>query len=208
VTLCASSPDSRAATCRRVSCDETDGVAPEAAPAAVLPERARKMTTPATTATSAAATITGTSGRPGRRGPPEAGASRRSPSIAVDESPDGIKPSTRVASGPAGGGCTPSGGAGHGGGPDGGGGGRRGAYQESQGAGSGGGGAAAGAAGGGNADCGQAGTTGNGAVDSWDGAAPPAAGSPQTGQNRVPGCAGCPHARLPEPATPAIVTAR
>ncbi len=123
-------------------------------------------------------------------------------------SPDGTRPSARVASGPAGGGCTPSGGAGHGCGPGGGGGGRRGAYQESQGTDSGcGGGAAAGATGGGNADCGKAGTTGNGTVDGWDGAAPPVAGPPQTGQNRVPGCAGCPHARLPEPATPAIVTA-
>jgi hypothetical protein len=33
VTLCASSPDSRTAACRRVSCDEVDG----AVPAAVLP---------------------------------------------------------------------------------------------------------------------------------------------------------------------------
>jgi len=71
------------ATYRRASCDEADGVVPGVPPAAVLPERARKMTTPATTAASAAATITGISGRPGRRGPPEAGASRRSPSIAV-----------------------------------------------------------------------------------------------------------------------------
>ena len=35
----------------------------------------------------------------------------------------------------------------------------------------------------------------------------PAAGCPQTGQNKNPGCTGCPHAGLPEPATPAIVTA-
>jgi hypothetical protein len=63
-----------------------------------------------------------------------------------------------------------------------------------------------------NADCGKAGwgkagTTGNGAVDGSDGAALPVAGCPQTGQNKNPGCTGCPHAGLPKPATPAIVTA-
>jgi hypothetical protein len=60
---------------------------------------------------------------------------------------------------------------------------------------------------GGNVVCGQAGTTGNGAVDGWDGATLPVTGCPQTGQNRAPGCTGCPHAGLPEPAAPAIVTA-
>jgi hypothetical protein len=68
-------------------------------------------------------------------------------------------------------------------------------------------GAAAGDTGADNADCGKAGTTGNGAVDGSDGAALPVAGDPQTGQNKNPGCTGCPHAGLPEPATPAIVTA-
>jgi len=68
-------------------------------------------------------------------------------------------------------------------------------------------GAAAGATGADNAVCGKAGTTGSGAVDGSDGAALPAAGCPQTGQNKNPGCTGCPHAGLPEPATPAIVTA-
>ena len=68
-------------------------------------------------------------------------------------------------------------------------------------------GAAAGDTGADNADCGKAGTTGNGAVDGSDGAALPVAGCPQTGQNTNPGCTGCPHAGLPEPATPAIVTA-
>ena len=170
------------------------------------------MTTPATTATSTAATITGISRRPGRRGGPEAGASSRSPSIAVAGSSYGRRsgPSTRVASGSAGGGSTLPGGIGHGCGPvDGdGGGGRRGAYQESQGVDSGcDRGAAAGEVGADNADCGKAGTTGNGAVDGSDGAALPAAGCPQTGQNKNPGCTGCPHAGLPEPATPAIVTA-
>ena len=184
-------PDSRTAACRRASCDEADGVVP---PAALLPESARKMTTPATTATSAAATITRTSGRRGRCGPPEAGASRRSPSIAVGRSPDGAGPrsSNRVASGSPGGGRAPPRGGGdanavgaagraagpraaaevvawwrgHGCGPDGEGGGRRGAYQESQGADSGcGGGAAVGDIDGGDVDCGEAGTTGNGAVD-------------------------------------------
>ena len=129
-------------------------------------------------------------------------------------SPDGIRPSTRVASGPAYGGCIPPGGVGHdcgpdgGGGPDGEGGERRGAYQESQGVDSGcGGGAAAGDAGGGHADGGAAGTAGNGAVNGWDSAAPPVADCPQTGQNRAPGCTECPHAQLPEPVIPAIVTA-
>lgn len=59
----------------------------------------------------------------------------------------------------------------------------------------------------GKADCGRAGTAGNGVVDGSDGAALPAVGCPQTGQNKNPGCTGCPHAGLPEPATPAIVTA-
>jgi hypothetical protein len=68
-------------------------------------------------------------------------------------------------------------------------------------------GAAAGATGADNADCGKAGTAGSGAVDGSDGAALPAASCPQTGQNKNPGCTGCPHAGLPEPATPAIVTA-
>ena len=40
-----------------------------------------------------------------------------------------------------------------------------------------------------------------------DGGVLPAVGWPQTGQNRDPGCTGCPHAGLREPATPAIVTA-
>jgi hypothetical protein len=109
--------------------------------------------------------------------------------MAVGGSPDGTgpRPSTRVASGSADGGCIPPSGAGHGCGPDGGGG-RRGAYQESQGAGSGcGGGAAAGDADGGNVAWGEAGTAGNGAVSGWDGAALPLAGCPQTGQNRAPG---------------------
>ena len=118
-------------------------------------------------------------------------------------------PSTRVASGSTGGGGTPSGGIGHGCGPvDGDDDGRRGAYQESQGVDSGcDRGAAAGDTGADNADCGTAGTTGNGAVDGSGGAALPAADCPQTGQNKNPGCTGCPHAGLPEPATPAIVTA-
>jgi hypothetical protein len=68
-------------------------------------------------------------------------------------------------------------------------------------------GAAAGATGADNADCGKAGTTGSGAVDGSDGAARPGASCPQTGQNKNPGGTGCPHAGLPEPATPAIVTA-
>lgn len=68
-------------------------------------------------------------------------------------------------------------------------------------------GAAAGDTGADNADCGKAGTTGSGAVDGSGGAALPVAGCPQTGQNKNPGCTGCPHAGLPEPATPAIVTA-
>ena len=61
------------------------------------------MTIPATIARSAAATITGTSGRRGRRGPPEASAGRRSPSIVVAGSSYGSRPgpSTRVASGSA-----------------------------------------------------------------------------------------------------------
>jgi len=67
--------------------------------------------------------------------------------------------------------------------------------------------AAAGEVGADNADCGKAGTTGSGAVDGSGGAALPVAGCPQTGQNKNPGCTGCPHAGLPEPATPAIVTA-
>ncbi len=61
--------------------------------------------------------------------------------------------------------------------------------------------------GGGDVDCAKAGTTGNGAVDGWGGAALPVAGCPQTGQNQDPGCAGCPHAGLTEPTAPAIVTA-
>ena len=168
------------------------------------------MTIPATTARSAAATITGTRGRRGRRGPPEAGACRRSPSISVAGSLYGRRsgPSTRVASGSAGGGGALPGGIGHGCGPVGGGGGRRGAYQESQGVDSGcDSGAAAGEVGADNADCGKAGTTGNGAVDGPDGAVLPVAGCPHTGQNKNPGCTGCPHAGLPEPATPAIVIA-
>ena len=175
------------------------------------------MTIPATSARMAAATITGTRGRRGRRGPPEAGACSRSPSIAAAGSSYGRRsgPSTRVASGSAGGGSTLPGGIGHGCGPvDGDGGvGRRGAYQESQGVASGcDRGAAAGDTGAdnaawGKARCGKAGTTGNGAVDGSDGAALPVAGCPQTGQNKNPGCTGCPHAGLPEPATPAIVTA-
>ena len=68
-------------------------------------------------------------------------------------------------------------------------------------------GAAMGDTGADNADCGRAGTTGSGAVDGSDGAALPEAGCPQTGQDKNPGCTGCPHAGLPEPATPAIVTA-
>jgi hypothetical protein len=52
----------------------------------------------------------------------------------------------------------------------------------------------------------QAGTTGNGAVGGWDGAAA-VAGCPQAGQNRDPGCTECPHAGLAEPATPVIGTA-
>ena len=66
-------------------------------------------------------------------------------------------------------------------------------------------GAAKGDNGGGNVDSGAAETAGNGAVDGWDGAA--VTGCPQTGQNQDPGCTGCPHAGLPEPARPAIVTA-
>ena len=90
--------------------------------------------------------------------------------MAVGGSPDGTRPrpSTRVASGSAGGGCTPPGGAGHGCGPDGGGGGRRGAYQESQGVDSG---SATGAAMGDTDGDGEEGITGNGAVDGWGGAA-------------------------------------
>ena len=220
VTLCASSPDSRTAACLRGSCDELDGVVAVVPLAAVLPEWARKMTNPATTATSAAATITGTSGRRERRRPPEAGARCRPPSIAAGRSPDGTgpRPSTRVASGSAGCSCTlPGGGAGHGCGPGGGvraptaagpGGRRRGAYQESQGPGSDcDSGAARGDNGGGNVDCGEVGTIGNGAVDGSDGAPLPVPGCPQNGQNRDPGCTGYPHAGLPQPATPAIVTA-
>jgi hypothetical protein len=60
---------------------------------------------------------------------------------------------------------------------------------------------------GGNVGCGEAGTTGNGAVDGRDGAALPVTGWPQTVQNRDPGGTGCPHAGLRNPATPAIVTA-
>jgi len=200
--------------------------------AAVLPEWAQKMTTPATTATSATAAITGTSGRRERRGALGAGVHCRPPSIAVGKSPDGIGPgsSIRVASGPAGGGAPSSSGgdanvvraaeaagdgqgrspgeAGHGGGPGGGSGGRRGAYQESQGPGSGcDSGAARGDNGGGNVDCGAAGTTGSGAVDGSDGAPLAAASCPQNGQNQDPGGTGYPHAGLPQPATPAIVTA-
>jgi hypothetical protein len=186
---------------------------------AVLPEWLRKMTRLATIATSTAATITGTSGRRERRGPPEPGANRRSPSIAVGGPSDGTGagPSTRVASGSAGGGGPPPGGGdwnavgaasqsaevagagpgaspggtGHGCGPDGDDG-RRGAYQESQGE-----------------DSGASETTGNGAVDDGDGDGDglSATDCPHTGQNRAPGCTGCPHAGLPEPATPAIVTA-
>jgi hypothetical protein len=63
---------------------------------------------------------------------------------------------------------------------------------------------AAGDTDGGTVDCGQAGATGDGAAGGWDGAAAPVDGCPQTGQNRDPGCTECPHARLPEPATPAI----
>ena len=59
---------------------------------------------------------------------------------------------------------------------------------------------------GGNVACGEAGTTGNGA-GGWGGATLPVAGCPQTGQNRDPGGMGCPHAGLPEPVAPAIVTA-
>ena len=66
-------------------------------------------------------------------------------------------------------------------------------------------GAAKGDNGGGNVDSGTAETAGNGAVD--DGAPRPVTGCPQTGQNQDPGCTGCPHAGLPEPATPVIVTA-
>ena len=168
------------------------------------------MTSPATITASTTAAITATIRRPERRGPPEAGASRRSPGIAVGRSPGGTgpRPSTRAESVPAGGSCTPPGGAGHACGPGCGDGGHRGAYQESQGSdpdcGSG---AAAGDTGGGTVDCGQAGTAGNGAAGGWDGAAAPAAGCPQTGQNRDPGGTECPHAGLPEPATPAIGTA-
>ena len=61
--------------------------------------------------------------------------------------------------------------------------------------------------GGGDVDRGEAGTAGNGAVDGWDGAVLSAASCPQTGQNQDPGGTGCPHAALPESATPAIVTA-
>jgi hypothetical protein len=68
-------------------------------------------------------------------------------------------------------------------------------------------GAAMGDSGGGNVDCGEAETTGNGAVDGWDGAALPVVGCPQTGQNQAPGDTECPHAGLLEPATPAIITA-
>jgi hypothetical protein len=70
-----------------------------------------------------------------------------------------------------------------------------------------GGGAAVGDTDGDNADCAEAGTAGNGAVDGWDGTPPPVTGCPQSLQNRDPGCTGCPHAGLPDPATPAIVTA-
>ena len=219
VTLRASSSDSCTAACRRAFCDEADGVLPVLPLAAVLPEWPRKMTIPATTATRATATITGTSGttgRRGRRGPSGADASRRPPSIVGGSSSGGAgpRPVARAASGSASG-CTPSG-DGHGSGPagrsgrrsGGGGGGRRGAYQDSQGGGSGGAsGAAAGDTGAENMDCGEAETTGNGAVDGWDGVALSAASCPQTGQNQDPGGTGCPHAALPEPATPAIITA-
>jgi hypothetical protein len=174
--------------------------------AALPPEWGQKMTTPARTATSAAAAISGTSGRRERRGPPGAGASRSSPSIAVDRSSDrtGPGPSTRVTSGSAGGGCTPPGGAGHGCGP---GGGHRGAYHESQDPDPGCGSPAAAGGTDGTMACGQAGAAGNGAADCADGAVLPATGCPQTGHNPAPGGTGCPHAGLPEPAAPAIVTA-
>jgi hypothetical protein len=73
-------------------------------------------------------------------------------------------------------------------------------YQESHGEDSGGG-AVTGDAGG------EAEIAGNGAVNGWDGDAPPVTGRPQTGQNKAPGCAECPHAQSAEPATPAIATA-
>ena len=60
---------------------------------------------------------------------------------------------------------------------------------------------------GGTVACGAAGTTGNGAANGWGGAALPVADCPQAGQNRDPGGTGCPHAELPEPVSPAIVTA-
>jgi hypothetical protein len=209
VTLCASSPDSRAAACRLASCDESDGAVPVVRPAAVLPEWARKMTTPATTAMSTAATIIRTGGRRERRWPSGTDTGRRPPSIGMGRSSGGTgpKPSKRVASRSAGGGCPPSGGTGHGCGADGRGGGHRGAYQDSQGVDSVcGTGAARGDSGDGNAGCGAV-TAGNCAVDGWDGAALPVADCPHTGQNRDPGCTGCPHAGLPEPASLAIVTA-
>jgi len=56
-------------------------------------------------------------------------------------------------------------------------------------------------------DGGGAGTAGNGAVNGQDGAALPVTDCPQTGQNRDPGCTGCPHAGLPELVAPATVTA-
>jgi len=81
--------------------------------------------------------------------------------------------------------------------------------------------------GGGSVDGGTSGTAGNGAVGGRDdlalpvavlpvavlpvavllAAAVPDSGCPQTGQNRDPGCTGCPHAGLPVPATPTTVTA-
>ena len=42
---------------------------------------------------------------------------------------------------------------------------------------------------------------------SWVSHFPESAVCPQNGQNRDPGCTGCPHAGLTEPAAPAIVTA-
>jgi hypothetical protein len=77
--------------------------------------------------------------------------------------------------------------------------GRRGLYQESHGEGSAGG--VTGAVGG------KAEIAGSGAVNGGDGAGALLTGRPQTGQNKAPGCAGCPHAQSAEPATPAIATA-
>src|SRR5690348_1703055 len=173
------------------------------------------------------------SGRRGRGGPPGSRVARRPASIAVGESAEDTGPWAHPASGlsahPASGslaqlvpwsagGWSPADGTGHGGGPegcesngcesDGGDDGRRGAYHESQGSGSDrGGGAAAGAPGGGHADGGTPMTAGSGAVSGWERVARPTVGCPQTGQNRAPGCAGCPHAHSSEPAKPAIATA-